>query len=137
MKRARYLIAGLLLIGLVNAVVLLGAAWNREEPADSSLQLSERELGNTHAYWRKDNSSLTLRLDYRWPSRDSENTYLSISVEKMAELGFALPGELNDEGVRRFQQIFRQRGIEDALKEKGIQEGDTVRIGDMEFEFRL
>lgn len=43
----------------------------------------------------------------------------------------------NDEGVRRFQQIFRQRGIEEALKERGIKEGDTVRIGEMEFEFRL
>lgn len=43
----------------------------------------------------------------------------------------------NDEGVRRFQQIFRQRGIEEVLKEKGIKEGDTVRIRDMEFEFRL
>jgi len=44
---------------------------------------------------------------------------------------------LIDEGVRRFQQIFRQRGIEEVLKERGIQEGDTVRIGDMEFEFKL
>ena len=43
----------------------------------------------------------------------------------------------NDEGLRRFQHIYRQRGIEDMLKEKGIKEGDTVRIGDMEFEFRL
>ena len=43
----------------------------------------------------------------------------------------------NDEGLRRFQHIYRQRGIEDMLKENGIKEGDTVRIGDMEFEFRL
>ncbi len=43
----------------------------------------------------------------------------------------------NEEGVRRFQQIFRRRGIEEALKEHGIKEGDTVRIGEMEFEFRL
>lgn len=42
----------------------------------------------------------------------------------------------NDEGVRRFQQLFKRIGIENALKEKGIQEGNTVRIGDMEFEFR-
>lgn len=104
MNRARYLVAGLALIGLANAIVLLGAAWNREEPAESSLQLSERELGNTYAYWRKDNSSLTLRLDYRWPSLDSEHTYLSISAEKMAELGFALPVELSDEGVRRYRR---------------------------------
>ncbi len=42
----------------------------------------------------------------------------------------------NDEGVRRFQQLFKRIGIESALKEKGVQEGDAVRIGEMEFEFR-
>lgn len=42
----------------------------------------------------------------------------------------------NDEGVRRFQTIWRKLGIEEALKEKGIKEGNTVRIRDMEFEFR-
>ncbi|SFL68652.1 GTPase ObgE [Pelosinus propionicus] len=42
----------------------------------------------------------------------------------------------NDEGVRRFQQLFKRIGIESALKEKGVQEGNTVRIGEMEFEFR-
>lgn len=43
----------------------------------------------------------------------------------------------NEEGLRRFQQVFRRRGIEDELKNQGIKEGETVRIGDMEFEFRL
>lgn len=43
----------------------------------------------------------------------------------------------NDEGVRRFQLIWRRLGIEEALRSKGIQEGDTVRIRDMEFEFKL
>ena len=43
----------------------------------------------------------------------------------------------NDEGVRRFQQFFRRRGMEDELKRQGIKEGETVRIGEMEFEFRL
>jgi GTP-binding protein len=43
----------------------------------------------------------------------------------------------NDEGVRRFQLIWRRLGIEEALRAKGIQEGDTVRIRDMEFEFKL
>lgn len=42
----------------------------------------------------------------------------------------------NDEGIRRFQLIWRRLGIESALKERGIKEGDTVRIYDMEFEFR-
>ncbi len=43
----------------------------------------------------------------------------------------------NEEGVRRFQQVFRRRGMEDELKRQGIKEGETVRIGEMEFEFRL
>ncbi|EAX48095.1 GTP1/OBG sub domain protein [Thermosinus carboxydivorans Nor1] len=42
----------------------------------------------------------------------------------------------NDEAVRRFQQIWRKLGIDDALRERGIQEGDTVRIHGVEFEFR-
>ena len=43
----------------------------------------------------------------------------------------------NEEGARRFQQVFRRRGMEDELKRQGIKEGETVRIGEMEFEFRL
>ena len=103
--RARYLIAGLVLIGVVNAIVLAGVAWNRQEPAESRLQLSERELGNTYAYWRKDNSSLALRLDYRWSSQvNDDHYYLSISAEKMAELGFDVPTELNEQTVRRYRR---------------------------------
>ena len=103
--RARYLIAGLLLIGLVNAIVLAGVAWNRQPPEESRLQLSERELAATYAYWRKDNSSLALRLGYRWPSQaDDDHYYLSISAEKMAELGFQVPTELNEQTVRRYRR---------------------------------
>lgn len=43
----------------------------------------------------------------------------------------------NEEGTRRFQQVFRRRGMEEELKRQGIKEGETVRIGEMEFEFRL
>ncbi len=42
----------------------------------------------------------------------------------------------NDEAVRRFQYIWRIKGIDGKLKERGIKEGQTVRIGDMEFEYR-
>ncbi|VXB67435.1 conserved hypothetical protein [Pseudomonas sp. 8BK] len=103
--RARYLVAGLALIGVVNAIALAGVAWNRQPPEDSRLQLSERELAATYAYWRKDNSSLALRLDYRWPSQaDDDHYYLSISAEKMAELGFHVPTELNEQTVRRYRR---------------------------------
>ena len=42
----------------------------------------------------------------------------------------------NDEAVRRFQYIWRIKGIDEKLKERGIKEGQTVHIGDMEFEYR-
>ncbi|MPM56520.1 GTPase Obg [bioreactor metagenome] len=42
----------------------------------------------------------------------------------------------NDEGVRRFQLAWRRIGVEDALRERGIKQGDTVRIRHMEFEYK-
>lgn len=41
----------------------------------------------------------------------------------------------NDEAVERLQWIFKRMGIDDALKEAGIKEGDTVKIGEFEFEY--
>ena len=42
----------------------------------------------------------------------------------------------NDEALYRFQLIWKSLGIDAALKGKGIQEGQTVRIRDMVFEFK-
>ncbi len=42
----------------------------------------------------------------------------------------------NDEALRRFQYIWRMKGIDEKLKELGVKEGDTVHIGEMSFEFR-
>ena len=42
----------------------------------------------------------------------------------------------NDEAVRRFQYIWRLKNIDERLRERGIQEGMTVHIGEMEFEYR-
>ncbi len=40
-----------------------------------------------------------------------------------------------DEAVMRFQRILRALGISDALHEAGVQEGDTIIIGDTELEW--
>ena len=42
----------------------------------------------------------------------------------------------NEAALRRFQRILRKNGIDEALKERGVQAGEFVRIGDMEFEFQ-
>src|SRR5574344_479124 len=38
----------------------------------------------------------------------------------------------NDEALYRFQLIWKRLGIDEALKEKGVQEGESVRIRDMD-----
>ena len=42
----------------------------------------------------------------------------------------------NDEALRRFQYIWRIKGLDGRLRNRGAKEGDMVHIGDMEFEFR-
>ncbi|HHY40421.1 MAG TPA: GTPase ObgE [Syntrophaceticus sp.] len=41
----------------------------------------------------------------------------------------------NPDALRYFQHMLRLIGVEDALRNQGIQPGDTVRIGDFEFEW--
>ena len=41
----------------------------------------------------------------------------------------------NDEGLRRFQFIWRMKNLDALLKSRGIKEGTTVHIGDIEFEW--
>ena len=40
-----------------------------------------------------------------------------------------------DDAVKRFARQLRSLGVDDALRAKGAQNGDTVRIFDFEFEF--
>jgi GTP-binding protein len=42
----------------------------------------------------------------------------------------------HDGSVRRFQKIMQTLGVEDALRKAGVQEGDTVAIGEFELEWQ-
>jgi GTP-binding protein len=42
----------------------------------------------------------------------------------------------HDGSVRRFQKIMETLGVEEALRQAGVQEGDTVAIGDFELEWQ-
>lgn len=85
------------------------------------------ETDNTIVYEAKQEEDFTI-------GRDADGAFLirGRGIERLV----AMTNFDNDEGVRRFQQLFKRIGIENALKEKGVQEGNTVRIGEMEFEFR-
>ncbi|MGH2582679.1 MAG: GTPase ObgE [Anaerolineales bacterium] len=52
----------------------------------------------------------------------------SASLERAAEMTYWE----HDQSVRRFQRILRQLGVDVALREEGVQSGDTVYIGENE-----
>ena len=101
-KSTRILLVGSALILLTNAVVLLGAAYNRSEEPESVLRLSQRELQHTRRSNFKDNSGITLSLNWRIMPEDSpqNNGYgmgysagrwgkpAWLNKAKLAELGF-------------------------------------------------
>jgi GTP-binding protein len=66
--------------------------------------------------------------------RDDDGAYVVES--KQLERLVAMTNFDDDEGVRRFQRIWRNQNIDEALRARGIKEGDTVRIRGMEFTFR-
>lgn len=112
MKRSYAFLAGIALIVLTNAVALGGAWWNRAE-IESTLILSEREIGLP---WRSlrnsENSGIALNLRWRVASRSDGREAIGafgfsgmpdwLDGAKMQALGFAV-GELQtDAGQRRY-----------------------------------
>ncbi|WP_342389207.1 GTPase ObgE [Salinicoccus bachuensis] len=65
--------------------------------------------------------------------RDDDGAYVVVgdAIERM----FKMTDFNRDAAVRRFARQMRSMGIDDALRERGIQTGDTVRILGGEFEF--
>lgn len=63
-------ITGLALIVITNAVVLLGAAWNRSGSPESQLELTQREL--RLPYWRMNRESSGASLNLLWRTLPAE-----------------------------------------------------------------
>ncbi|MFM1652376.1 GTPase ObgE [Brevibacillus sp. B_LB10_24] len=63
-----------------------------------------------------------------------ENEVFVVSGEKIERL--AKMTNLNSyDSIQRFARLMRSMGVDQALRERGAQDGDTVRIGDFEFDF--
>lgn len=103
------LFAGLALILVVNAVALMGAAYNRSGEPESTLTLSQRELRLSGESWdKKENSGVALNLQWRVPVAESEEAALQgyasygrvpewLDKRKLAVLGFDLSVTASDE----------------------------------------
>jgi hypothetical protein len=107
--RTHALLGGAGLILLVNAVALGGVAWNRSGEPDSRLPLSQRELLRNSS-WHNENSGLSLRLQWRFPSEGEYAGTRSlawtpwITARQMEELGFAMPEQVDDNSARHFDR---------------------------------
>lgn len=118
-RHLRILIIGAALILVGNAVALIGVAYNRSgEPA--VVNLSERELSRPYNFLAsKENSGLTLRLD--WRSADNSEPHLPgvfsqggrtrwLDKEKLAALGFDVSADpQNVDAARRYQKTLPRK----------------------------
>ena len=66
-------------------------------------------------------------------SRDSSGTFI-LSGEKIEKL-FKMTDFSREDSVRRFARQLRSMGVDNALRERGAKDGDTVKLLDYEFEF--
>jgi hypothetical protein len=108
------LLAGGVLVLLVNAVVLAGVAWNRSGVPEATLQLSEREL-EMPSLWHDTREDSGLALDLRWrlpvaAAREDEirggqygvfTPAHWLDADRLAALGFRLPPLPDEFAARR------------------------------------
>ncbi|WP_026700436.1 GTPase ObgE [Salibacterium aidingense] len=66
-------------------------------------------------------------------SRDDDGVFV-ISGEEIEKI-FKMTDLTREDSINRFSRKMRHMGIDDALRERGAQDGDTVRLMDFEFEF--
>ena len=76
---------------------------------------------------------IVLRQKEAFAIRFEDGVYV-ISGERIERLAQTTDFD-NDEALGRFERVLAKLGVEKRLREMGIHEGDTVRIGDTEFTY--
>jgi len=66
-------------------------------------------------------------------TRDDDGAFIisGYAIERL----FKMTDFSREDGVRRFARQLRAMGVDEALRERGAQDGDTVRLQEFEFEF--
>jgi GTPase len=103
---------------------IVNALWNKLQTLPPIKQY-EQESFPAETFEKTDDKSFTIRVE--------DNVYF---VEAPWLLKILQRCDLDDyESLQYFQRVLLSSGIIDALHEKGINEGDTVSIYDLEFDF--
>ena len=66
-------------------------------------------------------------------TRESDGAFV-LKGDKIEKL-FKMTDFSRDETINRFSRQLRGMGVDDALRERGAKDGDTIRLLDYEFEF--
>jgi len=92
-------------------------------PVEEAPALEERKIFRLEP--RDDERDYTIR-------RDNDTFVIdSPSIERLIKrTNFG-----SHDGIQRFARILRAKGVDAALRKLGAEEGQTIRIGDFEFEF--
>lgn len=124
----RTLLTGLGIILITNVIALAGVAYNHSGEPDAVVELTERELRLPYRYVSTaENSGIALSLEWRAPGRwtggvgyygqDQEETWLT--KEKLAELGFDVGADAQDEAAKRRYLTLLPRPVFVALEYDG------------------
>ncbi|HET7628328.1 MAG TPA: GTPase ObgE [Bacillales bacterium] len=108
---------------------LLFAAADMLETAPAfPMESVEEDQGNEEVVYRFEAEKPAFEI-----SRNDDGTFV-VSGSKVEKL-LKMTNFQTEEGVRRFARQLRGMGVDEALRQKGIEDGDTVSILDYEFEY--
>lgn len=94
----------------------------KHRAADASVRVDA-----THKLYRASEEADTFRVH-------RENEGYVVEGERLEKL-VKMTNFAHQDGVERFSRIMKKMGVDAALRDKGAQDGDSVRIGDFEFEY--
>ncbi len=99
-----------------------------EETPEFPLEHAEDETGIHRVLYKHEAEKEEFMI-----SRESDGTFV-VTGEKLEKL-FKMTDFSRDESVKRFARQLRAMGVDEALRKRGAEDGDTVRLMEYEFEF--
>ena len=108
--------------------LLYAVADKIEETPEFPLEHGEEEAGIHRVLYKHEAEKEEFMI-----SRESDGTFV-VTGEKLEKL-FKMTDFSRDESVKRFARQLRAMGVDEALRQRGAEDGDIVRLMEYEFEF--
>ncbi|WP_394233092.1 GTPase ObgE [Niallia oryzisoli] len=108
--------------------LLFAIADKIEQTPEFPLEAETEDTGAHHVLYKHEAEQKEFEI-----SRDPDGSFVLYgdAVEKL----FKMTDFSRDESVKRFARQLRGMGVDEALREKGAKDGDTVKLLEFEFEF--